>query len=441
MKVVILAGGKGTRLGSLTENLPKPMLLLAGKPILEYQIKLAHRYHLKEIIILSGYKGEVIEEYFRNGQGWGVEIMHYREDMPLGTAGSVKEIEGYLDSDFLVFYGDVLMDIDLDSLIQAHMNKHPLATLVVHPNSHPYDSDLVKIAKDMRIVTFHNKPHKKGEYFRNIASAALQILSPKILSYIPKGTYSDFARDIFPQALASSEYIYAFLTSEYIKDIGTVNRLKEVEKDIISRRVARLNKKKKQKAIFMDRDGVLNQEVNLVRSPEELILLPEVAKAVRTINNSDYLAIVITNQPAIAKGFMSEEDLEEIHAKLETLLGSEQAYVDRIYYCPHHPERGFAGERLAYKIECDCRKPKIGLIKKAADELNINLEESFIIGDTTTDIMTGINAGIKTVLVRTRHKGEDQKFPCEPDFAFENLIEAVDFITSKYNLLLIKAKS
>lgn len=441
MKVVILAGGKGTRMGPFTQNVPKPMIHVANKPILEHQIELAKRYNLNEIIILSEYKGEVIKKYFGNGKKWGVNIRHHRESVPLGTAGAVRAIENWIDNDFFVFYGDVMMDIDLDSLLSAHLNRKPIATLVVHPNDHPYDSDLVEINNDNKITAFHNKPHENGRFFRNLVNAALYVLSPKILRYIKKDIYSDFAKDVFTKVVASGESIYAYNTSEYIKDIGTVERLKEVYRDVISGKVVKLNKKNKRKAVFMDRDGVLNFEVDPLRTANELKILQGVSDAIRKINKSDYLSVVITNQPVIAKGFTAEEDLNDIHAKLETILGHEQAYLDKIYYCPHHPEKGFEGERQEYKIECNCRKPKIGMIQKAVNELNVEIEDSFLIGDTTTDIMTGINAGLKTILVRTGYAGDNGKFQCEPDFYFENLKEAVDFIIDTYDNLLNKADS
>lgn len=441
MKLVILAGGKGTRMGTITKTIPKPMIHLADKPILEHQIEFAKRYGIEEIIILSGYEGEVIENYFNDGKRWGVEILYHRENIPLGTSGAVKEIEDWLHDDFLVFYGDIVIDIDLDSFISFHLKRKPIATIVVHPNDHPYDSDLIEVDEHNRVITIHNKPHQDGVFFRNLVNAAVYIFSPNILKHIPNGIYSDFGKDIFPKLVASGESIYAYNTPEYIKDIGTLNRLKEVENDLTSGKVARLNKKNKRKAILIDRDGVLNFEVDLLRNADELELLPEAPDAIKKLNKSDYLSVVVTNQPVIAKGFTSEKELNEIHSKLETLLSFNHAYFDRIYYCPHHPEKGFKGERQKYKIDCNCRKPKTGMIEKAISELNIDEENSFLIGDSTIDIMTGINAGLKTILVRTGYAGDDGRIQCEADFCFENLRESVDFIVDTYDHLYGKADS
>lgn len=186
MKVVILAGGKGTRMGSLSQNIPKPMINIANKPILQYQIEIAKRFNLTDIILLTGYKGEVVEDYFGNGENWGVNISCYRETIPLGTAGAVKEVEDYLHDDFLVFYGDVIMDIDLKSVIRYHMKRKPIATLVVHPNDHPYDSDLIEVNNEGKVITFHSKPHKQDIFIRNLVNAALYILSPRIMNFCQK---------------------------------------------------------------------------------------------------------------------------------------------------------------------------------------------------------------------------------------------------------------
>lgn len=433
MKVIILAGGKGSRMGDITREVPKPMVRIAGNPILEHQIDLVKRFNLKELIILTGYKGEVIENHFGDGKEWGVNITYRREATPLGTAGAVKEIEDCLDDDALVLYGDIIMDIDLDLFRSYHSAKRPIATIVAHPNDHPYDSDILDITDDNRVIAFHNKPHEKN-ILRNLVNAAMYIISPKIMNYIPGGSFSDFAKDIFPKLIISNEPVYAYNTPEYIKDIGTVERLKEVEADMLSGKIRRLNKKNRRKAVFIDRDGVINYESELLNTGG-FELYPETPESIKKINKSEYLAVIVTNQPAVAKGFITIGELNAVHAMMETLLAYDGAYIDRTYYCPHHPDRGFEGEVPEYKTECDCRKPRTGLIDRAIKELNIDIGCSYMIGDRTVDIMTGINAGLKTILVRTGYAGKDGKYRCEPDFTFENLREAVDFVIGEGEFL------
>ncbi len=192
--------------------------------------------------------------------------------------------------------------------------------------------------------------------------------------------------------------------------------------------------KNKQKAIFLDRDGTINVLKGFLTKAEDFELLPTVAEAIKKINSSEYLAIVVTNQPVIARGECTYEELEKIHNKLETLLGRKGAFINDLFFCPHHPHKGYKGEVPELKIDCNCRKPKTGMIVKAADKYNIDLSKSWFVGDTTGDIQTGINAGLKTVLVKTGEAGKDGKYPVKADFEADNLADAVDIILNANNL-------
>jgi len=429
MQLVILAGGKGTRMGDLARDVPKSMVPIAGKPILEHQVEIARRHGLRDIILLTGHLAEVIEQHFGDGSRFGVNIRYSRETTPLGTAGAMKAIEPLLTDDFVVFYGDTIFDLDLDALIAHHRATKATATLVVHPNDHPYDSDLVEADSTGRITAFHHKPHPPGSLRRNLVSAALYVMSPRVLEHVTAGVMADFGRDIFPAMVAQNETLVAYNTPEFLKDVGTPRRHGEVDRDLITGRVARLNRRNKRPAIFIDRDGVLNVErLDHVRRPEELVMLPGSGEAVAAINRSDYLAVVITNQPMIAQGFASEAELDRVHAGLEAELAKHHAFVDRIYYCPHHPEAGHPGERADLKIVCECRKPGIGMITKAAAEMNIDLSRSYFVGDRTVDLETGRRAGVNTILVRTGRSGGDRKFACPPHCTHDDLKQAADWI-------------
>ena len=412
------------------------MVQLAGKPILEHQISLLGNYGFSEILILTGYRGDVIKNYFGTGGKWNVTITYYEDPKPLGTAGSVKLLERILTEPFLLTYGDTMFDLDMKRLVDAHTRNNCMATLVVHPNDHPHDSDLVEIDEENRITDFYSKPHIVGTYRRNLVNAALYVLNPEILKYIKADEFSDFGKDVFPEVVSQNRSLVAYNTREYIKDIGTIERLYEVEQDYFSGKIQRLNLRNSQKAIFMDRDGVINVEAEPINSPEQLILLPGVEEAIRIINQSDYLGIVVTNQPSIAKGFATEDQIQTVHNYLEGLLGENKSFLDRIYYCPHHPEKGHDGEREEYKIVCNCRKPATGMIDMASIEMNIDLSESFIIGDRTVDIMTGVNSKMHTVLIRQGYAGWDNKYSCKPDFIFEDLLEATQFIIHDYEKIV-----
>lgn len=434
MKAFILAGGKGTRLGTLTAQLPKPLVPVAGKPIIEYHIELFKRYGITEIIILINHLGEQIQAALGDGSRWGVNIQYVTEPQPLGTAGAFQLIKKTLTEDFLVSYGDVLINMDLERLIETHtqhkqQNPTTIGTLVVHPNSHPHDSDLVDMAEDSRVVRFLPKPHADGERYRNLVNAALYILSPEICEYIPEAVASDFGKDIFPAVIAKNTHaLYAYNTPEYLKDMGTPERLEEATRAVEDGTLERSLLSVKKPAIFIDRDGVINKEVDHVRRVEDFELLPGVREAIKAVNASHYYVVVITNQPAVAKGFCRYEDVLEVHKQLETELGQVGAHLDGLYFCPHHPEKGFAGENPEYKKECECRKPKTGMIRDAAAALNIDLENSWYIGDTTVDAKTAENAGVRFIGVNTGYACADGRFEVKIARIQPDLRSAVELI-------------
>ncbi len=438
MIALILAGGKGTRLKEITpDNMPKPLISIAGKPVLQYQIEFLAKNTVHEVIISVGYGAKAIKKYFGDGENFGIKIKYSEESEPLGTGGAFKYAESLFNSakDILVLYGDVIFDIDWNRFVNFHHTHSGLGTLLVHPNDHPFDSDLLETNHVNKIIRFIPKPHPADRYYQNLVNAGIYILKPEIARFIASKRESDFGHDVFPALMAEGKEIYAYRTSEYVKDVGSVQRYQEVQRDILSGKVNCRNLINRQKAIFLDRDGVINKEVSYLCRPDQLELLKDSARAVKKINDSDYLAIVATNQSAVARGLCSEEDIAEVNKKLDVLLGEKNAFLDRIYYCPHHPDKGFEGENKPYKMECECRKPQTGMLRQARSDFNIDEKESFLIGDTTSDIMTGVNAGIKTILVRTGYAGKDRKYDCCPDFIFENLREAVDFIIDDYEKL------
>jgi D,D-heptose 1,7-bisphosphate phosphatase len=402
MKVVIIAGGQGTRIASVNSEIPKAMIPVCGKPIIQHEVELCKRYGFTDFLFIIGYMGDQISSYFGDGSKWGVNIDYYQETQPLGTAGALGYLKDKLTEDFYVFYGDTIVDFDMEAMLKYHQEKNADATLFLHPNDHPYDSDIVQLDAEGKVLKFDNKPHPEGFVSKNIVNAALFIFSPKILEKIEVGVKSHIEKHVLPRCLEAGMNLYGYVSPEYIKDMGTPDRYEAVCQDFESGKVARLNKKNPRPAIFLDRDGTINEEVNLLNKPEQLKLIEGAAEAIRLINKSDYLAIIVTNQPVIARNLCSIEELEYIHASLETMLGKERAYVNAIYYCPHHPDKGYPEERPEYKIDCECRKPKPGLLLQAAKDWNIDLSKSYMIGDSDRDLKVGQNAGcMDSIVIKT----------------------------------------
>jgi histidinol-phosphate phosphatase family protein len=428
-QVAILAGGMGSRLKSRSGDLPKPMALINGRPVLEHQIYLCVRNGFTRIALLVHYRSEKISEYFGDGSKFGAELTYVIETEARGTAGALLGALGVMDNRFLVLYGDTYADIDLKAFWDYDSQRPAAGTLLLHPNDHPQDSDLMEIDEDGALVVVHPYPHADGVVYPNLVNAALYILERDSLSKsIPLDRKTDLAKNTFPDLLAAGKKLYAYVTPEYIKDMGTPERLDKVECDINSGLPERLSGRELRAAVFFDRDGTLNLEVNHLRDPNQLILLDGVSEAVRRINRSGMVAVGITNQPVLARGDVTSEGLKKIHARLDSLLGKDGAYLDRMYVCPHHPNKGFLGEIAELKIRCRCRKPEAGLFNLAVQELNISRRDSWMVGDTTSDILAGKRAGLRTILVNTGYAGRDFKYSVDPDFIASNLADAVDWI-------------
>lgn len=414
----------GTRIQSVRSDVPKPMIEICGKPILLYQIENLKSCGLTDITLVTGHLGHVIKDYFQDGSKFGVKISYFNEDHPLGTAGALIKMlpenadtsfcPTVIDDDFLLLCGDVIFDIDFNRFISFHKKNNAWASLISHPNGHPYDSSLLVTeivppvekggnpVNTNRVTKWMAKEDERL-YYKNLVNAGLELISPEMLretmkTFVPRHPETpdkiDLDRDILKANIKSGK-IFAYNSPEYIKDMGTPDRYYETEADIKSGKVHARNLSQKQKAVFLDRDGTINKSNGFITKADDFELLPWASEAVKKINKSGYLAIVVTNQPVIARGDCTFEELEEIHNKMETELGKDGAFLDGIYFCPHHTDKGFEGERPDYKFNCSCRKPNPGMILKAAEDFNIDLSKSFMVGDGKNDILAGEKAGCK----------------------------------------------
>ena len=406
MKVVIMAGGKGTRISVMFPDIPKPMIPVCGVPVLEREICSLKEQGFKDIILTVGYKSEIIMQHFGDGKKYGVHIEYYVEKEPLGNAGALFKLKDRLTEDFLLLNADAMFNVDFNRFVKFHKEHKGLVTLFTHPNNHPYDSGLIIANKDNQVEKWLSKEDNRPEYYQNRVNAGLHIVSPEVLNIDIATVKVDLDRQIL-KPLCGTGKMYCYDSPEYVKDMGTPDRYEGVCKDFEKGIVEARNLKNKQKAIFLDRDGTINKYVGFLRKTDQFELVNGVAEAIKKINQSGYLAVVVTNQPVIARGEVTYEGLHMIHNKMETLLGNDGAYLDGIYFCPHHPDKGFDGEIKELKIDCNCRKPKAGLLLQAANDLNIDLEQSWMIGDGKNDILAGKNAGCNTALIGNEEVGQD----------------------------------
>lgn len=432
MKTVIMAGGRGTRMTPIAGNIPKPMIKIEGMPILEKEIACLREQGFTDIILTVSHLADAIVDYFGDGskispitgKSFGVHIQYYFEKEPLGNAGALFKLKDELTEDFLLINGDIAFDIDFGRFAEYHKKQGGLVTLFTHPNSHPYDSGLIISDGNNTVVRWLNKEDERPDYYKNRINAGLHMISPTVLEESGVTTEKvDLDRQVL-KPLAGTGKMYVYDSPEYVRDMGTPERYERVCRDYQNGIVRAKNLKNRQRAVFLDRDGTINKYVGFLRHIEDFELIPGVEDAILKINEAGYLAIVVSNQPVIARGEITEGELQKIHNKMETLLGLRGAYIDGVYYCPHHPDKGFDGEVAELKTECSCRKPRPGMLLKASRDYHIDLSQSWMVGDSERDIQAGQGAGCRTVLLSGMEKDFGQDLTCK------SLYDAVNSIFS-----------
>lgn len=402
-----MAGGKGTRIRELMPDVPKPMIEIDGKPVLQREISCLKECGIKDMIITVSHMREKIMDYFGDGSAFGVNIEYFIEETPLGNAGALFHLRDRLTEDFLLLNADSVFNVDFERFAGFHKRTGAMATLFTHPNSHPYDSALIIKNDDGSVENWLSKEDERPLYYDNRVNAGLHVINPAVLPFAEENRRKllseggavkdpskwDLDRDVL-KPLCGTGKLFAYDSPEYVKDMGTPERFRQVCRDHALNIPFKKNLREKQRAVFLDRDGVINKEVGFCKSVSDFELLPWAARNIKKINESGYLAIVVTNQPVIARGEATFAEVRLMHQKMAAELGKEGAYTDALYLCPHHPDSGFPGEVKELKIKCSCRKPAPGMLLTAARDFNIDLSESFIVGDSERDIKAGEAAGL-----------------------------------------------
>lgn len=422
MQALLSAGGRGTRLSAITKDeIPKPLAEIAGKPIIEWAVISLKQNGIDHIFVSVGHLADKIKGFLGSGEKWGVKIEYITENEPLGSGGALYYLKGRVTGDFVVCSGDTVFDLDVKRMLSFHRRRRAAVTLFTHPNAHPYDSDIVVTDRFSRVTGIDRKNTVRDYYYKNNVNAGFFIISPRSLEYFKSPCKVNMEHDFIAALVAGNERVYAYKSPEYIKDAGTPERFKKVESEIIAGLTARRNFKNKQKAVFFDRDGTLNQYKGFIKSERDIELMPLAAQAIKTVNDSGYLAIIVSNQPVIARGEATFSQVNAQFDKIETLLGKEGAFIDGIYYCPHHPHGGYKGEVKRLKRVCNCRKPDTGMFLSAAKDFNLDLSKCRMIGDSAMDVKAGINAGMPQILVKS---GLWQECAETPTAVAENILEA-----------------
>lgn len=254
-----MAGGKGTRIASVNKDIPKPMFPIDGKPVLLHQVECLRRQGILDITLAIGHLGSQIQDFFGDGRRFGVQISYLCEERPLGTAGALYYLKDRVADDFLLINGDLIFDVDFMRLMRFHKNSQALVTLLVHPYDHPYDSGIIITEANGRVDGWLTKEEER-RWCQNCVNAGLHVISPQVLGRMNKPERTDLDREILKPMIPSGR-VYACRTPEYIKDMGTPERIMQVEQDLQTGLVKRKNLAEKQRAVFLDRDGTINHYV------------------------------------------------------------------------------------------------------------------------------------------------------------------------------------
>jgi histidinol-phosphate phosphatase family protein len=385
---VILAGGRGTR--SADPGRAKLAQEIGGQPLMAWHLRLLDGTEITDAIVVAGYLGDQVQGLCDNLDHPHVSVNVVHEDEQRGTMAALRLAAEHTSADeFLVILGDILMSFPVDEFLAAWRLSGAEVAVAVHPSTHPEDSDAAVPTDDGRVLVVP-KSEPRGR-IPNMSSAGLFAISRAgLTSY---ADLQDVGSGVLPAAAAADD-LYAHVSSHYFKDTGTPPRLEAAERDFASGAFERRGRLQPRAAVFLDRDGVINPALPEVYDPEGLQILPGVAAAIGSANTAGVPVLVVTNQPGIAKGFMTVDTHTAIRARMDRLLGAEGAFVDDYAYCPHHPERGFAGEVPELKVACACRKPAPGMLLALADRHGVDLARSVMVGDSPRDAEAATAAGV-----------------------------------------------
>jgi len=401
-QVLIPVGGKGTRLLKVNNGYPKPLTPIAGIPILFRALKVLSDQGIVSVILTLFHQVELFPTYEELKLSFpSMEFTLHREEFPNGECGSLWDIKDLLHPVFLFINGDLIFDISINKLMEFHQNTGADLSIVVHPTSHPEDSDTVSAHNGCTINKVSPKISRcyKTEDADYLGNSGIYVVNRDLLLAIapPENQgVSSFFSHIVTTAFKEGCKIFAYNTSEYIKDVGTPTRFREAELDILKSIPTKKSYRNHQAALFIDRDGPLLhcRKGTYVTSVSQISFNDETILKLADISKSYSCVIVITNQPQISMGLLSLEQFDHINGELIRHSRRLGLLIDEIAYCPHHPHSGFTNELESLKTYCFCRKPQPGMLLMQMVRKNIDLSKSLFVGDTWRDREAALKANV-----------------------------------------------
>ena len=368
-QAVILAGGRGTRLGALTTDRPKPMVEIHGKPFLAYQIEQLRDQGFKKILLLLGYLPHVVRDYCGDGRRWGVKIEYSISAVEDETGRRLKLARFLLDPWFLLLYCDNYWPMQIDKMWRRYGDTTAPAMITVYSNRDGYTRNSVRVSADGYVDVYDKTCATVGLQGVEISYA---LVNRSIIDLLPDENIS--VEQALYSRLAGQRELLAYVTEHRYYSVGAIHRLPLTEKFF-----------ERKPSIILDRDGVLNRKpprAQYIRSWQEFEWLPGVQDSLNLLKQAGYRVIVVSNQAGIARGEMSEAALEEIHAAMKADAAAAGGRIDAIYYCPHGWDDG-----------CECRKPLPGMLFRAQRDHHLDLTRTYFIGDDDRDGEAAARAG------------------------------------------------
>ncbi len=378
---VILAGGLGTRLGSLVEHLPKPMLPVGGRPFLEHLVRDVRRFGFDTFLFLAGYRGEILAEHFHADGALARELdarfTTLIEPRPVGTAGALREAASFLDDAFLMLNGDSYFDFNLLDLVRHEDMPGAGARIALREVADVSRYGVVETSRD-RIVAFQPAGRRKGA---GLVNAGVYWIDADILDELRLSDTS-LEADLFPR-LAAEGRLAGTVYDGYFVDIGIPADYDAAQADFVQAI--------RRPAMFFDRDNVLNEDKGYTHRADQFRWIDGAQRAVKACNDAGYFVFVVTNQAGVAHGHYDLASVEALHAWMNEELRGMGGHVDAFKFCPHHPN----GVVAAYRKDCACRKPRPGMLLELSSAWPVIAEQSLLIGDKDSDLEAARGAGLR----------------------------------------------
>ena len=377
---VILVGGLGTRLGALTQGMPKPLTSVGGRPFLAYLLWHARRFGFKRVLLLAGHQSEAVIAFAANPQ-WteGLQIEVVVEPAPLGTGGALRNAFERLDDRFLFLNGDSVFDFNWLDLCALAV-RHPASQAVMSLRRQADASRFGVVERDgERVIGFH----ERGDSGGGAINGGVYLLHRAVAAACPER--SSLERDVLP-VLAAQGSVVGGLQDGFFLDIGVPEALKAARMAVPD--------SLRRGAVFFDRDGVLNIDHGYTHRWDQFEWVDGAIAAVKAANDRNFFTFLVTNQAGVARGYYDETAIGIMHEHMQAALRAHGAHLDDIRYCPHHPD----GVVAEYARACDWRKPGPGMIRDLTAHWPVDLNKSRLIGDKASDLEAAAAAGLPGTL-------------------------------------------